>query len=150
MGWDSALAPEVKSAPAKTRQAAFPPLQIDLKRVVTLDFETYWDADYTLTKLTTSAYIRDPRFKVHLMGIKVGHGETYDVQLPEIQKVLNRIDWSTHAVLCHNTAFDGFILTQRCGIKPHLYLDTLSMARGVHSSELHAGGSLAKLAEHYN
>ena len=32
--------------------------------IVTIDFETRWDrADYTLSKLTTEEYIRDPRFK---------------------------------------------------------------------------------------
>ncbi len=34
------------------------------KRILALDFESRWDSkDYTLKKLTTEAYIRDPRFK---------------------------------------------------------------------------------------
>ena len=33
--------------------------------IVTIDFETRWDSkEYTLSKLTTEEYIRDPRFKV--------------------------------------------------------------------------------------
>jgi len=29
--------------------------------IVTLDFETFFSQDYSLTKLTTEAYVRDPR-----------------------------------------------------------------------------------------
>ena len=33
--------------------------------IVTLDFETYFSDEYTLSKMTTESYIRDPRFEVH-------------------------------------------------------------------------------------
>lgn len=36
--------------------------------ILTLDFETYFDDDYTLRKLTTEAYVRGPRFEVHGCG----------------------------------------------------------------------------------
>ena len=32
--------------------------------LVVLDFETYYDQQYSLTKLTTEAYIHDLRFEV--------------------------------------------------------------------------------------
>ena len=32
--------------------------------VYTLDFETYYDQEYSLSKMTTEAYVRDPRFEV--------------------------------------------------------------------------------------
>ncbi len=34
------------------------------------------DKDYTLSKLTTEAYVRDPRFKVHCAGYR-NDGEFY-------------------------------------------------------------------------
>ena len=37
---------------------------------VILDFEPYFDPQYSLTKLTTTQYVRDPRFKVWGVGIK--------------------------------------------------------------------------------
>jgi DNA polymerase len=43
--------------------------------------------------------------------------------------------------------FDAAILTWRFGIKPRGWLDTLSMARALHTIEV--GGSLAALAQHY-
>ena len=36
----------------------------NLMDVYTLDFETYYDKDYSLSKLTTEEYVRDKRFEV--------------------------------------------------------------------------------------
>ena len=44
--------------------------------VITLDFETYYDKDFSLKKLTTEEYIRDPRFEVIGVGIKINHEAT--------------------------------------------------------------------------
>ena len=37
---------------------------------LTLDFETYYDKDYSLSKLTTEQYIRDDRFEVIGVSVK--------------------------------------------------------------------------------
>ena len=42
--------------------------------IITLDFETYYAQDYSLSKLTTEEYIRDKRFEVIGVGVKVGDG----------------------------------------------------------------------------
>ena len=39
-------------------------------RPVVIDFETYFGDDFTLSKMSTEAYIRDPRFKAHGAAIK--------------------------------------------------------------------------------
>ena len=116
-------------------------------RILTVDMETRWDSkDYTLSKMTTEEYIRDPRFKAfgccfHEYGsddpiVWVGGRD-----LPEY---VAGIDWSRTAVLAHNAQFDVSILCWRYNIKPAFIFDTLSMARALRGVEV--GNSLAKLA----
>jgi len=119
-------------------------------QLVTLDFETYYDVGFSLSGLTTEEYIRDARFQVIGVAIKIDEGKTYWVtgSHQDIQEALNKIDWKNSAILCHNTQFDGAILAFRFGIIPGLYLDTLSMARATNGVEV--GGSLAFLVEYYD
>ena len=45
--------------------------------IITLDFETYYDSKtFTLKKQTTEEYIRDPKFQVIGVAVKVNNGET--------------------------------------------------------------------------
>ena len=117
--------------------------------LITVDFETFYDQDFSLSKLTTEEYIRDPQFEVIGLGIKVNNGETeWASGTPEqIEKFLRRYDWSGSAVLAHNTMFDGAILSWCYGIRPRLWLDTLCMGRALHGVEV--GGSLKAMAERY-
>jgi DNA polymerase I-like protein with 3'-5' exonuclease and polymerase domains len=119
-------------------------------KLVTLDFETYYDVGFSLSGLTTEEYIRDARFQVIGVAIKIDEAETYWVTGSHevIQESLNKIDWKNSALLCHNTQFDGAILAFRFGVIPGLYLDTLSMARATNGVEV--GGSLAFLVEYYD
>lgn len=119
----------------------------DWSRLVAIDFETYYDQDYTLKKLSTSEYVRDPRFKAQMLGIRIGNGKTRTIPHGKIAQELGKINWATHSILCHNTAFDGFILSHHYGVVPAYYYDTLSMARGLHSNEIGAG--LDEVSIHY-
>lgn len=110
-------------------------IRIDGKKyqLVTLDFETYYDSEYTLSgKMNTSEYIRDERFFAHGVGIKVGDKKPLWYTGENIYLALHEIDWSKSALVAHNAAFDGFICSHVYGIKPAFNLDTLSMARAVH------------------
>jgi len=115
--------------------------------IVTIDFETYYDKDYSLSKMTTESYIRDHRFEIIGVGVKVNNypADWYSGDNPG--KFLKSLDYSNKAILCHNTAFDGAILSWHFGIRPRLWLDTLSMARPFH--QLTVGGSLKALAQYY-
>jgi DNA polymerase len=115
--------------------------------IVTIDFETYYDKDFSLSKMTTESYIRDPRFEVIGVGIKVNNYPTDWYSGDNVGKFLNSLDYRDKAILCHNTAFDGAILSWHFGIKPKLWLDTLSMARPLH--QMTVGGSLKALATYY-
>ena len=117
--------------------------------IITIDFETYYDKAFSLTKLTTEEYIRDDRFEVIGIAVK----KDYDPSIwitgnrETIKKQLLKFDWDGSLVLAHNMQFDGAILNWEYGIKARGYLDTLCMARAVHGVE--AGGSLKVLAERY-
>lgn len=98
--------------------------------IVTLDFETFYSKEYTLSgQQNTSEYIRDARFHAHGISIKEGAGETVWKTREAIRATLEKIDWTTTALLAHNTPFDGFILSEHYQVKPAFYLDTLAMSR---------------------
>ena len=97
-----------------------------------LDFETYYDTHYSLTKMSTAQYIHDSQFKVWGVGIKVEDGVTEWYNEDDTPAILEQIDWDNTAVVCHNTLFDAFILTQHFGYRPAYYYDTAAMSRGLY------------------
>lgn len=118
-------------------------------KILVVDFETRWDSkEYTLSKMTTEEYVRDPRFKAFGLGVKF-HGEEGSLWIPhaKIPKFLARIDWSQTALLAHNAQFDVAILSWVYGVKPAFIYDSLSMARALRGVEV--GNSLAKLADEF-
>lgn len=117
--------------------------------IITFDAETFYDKDYSLSKISTEAYVNDPRFEMIGVGVKVNDGETttFSGTKKETAAFLAQYDWENSYLLAHNTLFDATILAYRFDIYPKLLLDTLSMARAIHGTEV--GGSLAKLAAHY-
>lgn len=97
-----------------------------------LDFETYYDVQLSLTKMSTVQYVNSPEFKVWGVGIKVEDGETEWYNEEETPDVLQQIDWANTAVICHNTLFDAYILTQYFNCIPAFYYDTAAMSRGLY------------------
>ena len=116
--------------------------------LVTLDFETYYAQDFSLSKITTEQYIRDRRFEVIGLGLKHGPNPTEWVQGDaEVRAKLASVDWNNTHVLAHNMMFDGAILSWRYGVKPKFLLDTLCMARALHGTEQSV--SLKNVSERY-
>lgn len=117
--------------------------------IITVDTETYYDKDFSLSKITTEEYIRDPRFQIIGVGIKVNDGKTrwFSGTHGAIKEFLAQFDWANSAVLAHNMMFDGAIMSWRLGIRPKVLFDTLCMARAIHGVEKSA--SLKALAESY-
>jgi DNA polymerase len=117
--------------------------------IITIDFETYYAQDFSLTKVTTEEYVRDDKFEVIGIAVKENGNETtwFTGDHDGVANFLAAYDWANSAVLAHNAMFDSAILTWVFGIKPMAWLDTLSMARAVHGTEV--GNSLAKLVQYY-
>ena len=118
--------------------------------LITVDFETYYDKEFSLSKLTTEEYIRDPRFEVIGVGVKVNNNETEwaSGSKQEIKRFLQTFDWDEAVFLAHNTMFDGAIASWIFDVNPRLYTDTLCIARAVDGVEV--SGSLRALAERYS
>ncbi len=119
--------------------------------MVVIDFETYYSKEFSLSKITTEEYIRSPQFEIIGVCVKEDDGpiEWITGTNEEIRAALLKHDLST--VVCHNTAFDGAILSWVLDIHPRLLIDTLSMARPIIGAKTGGmvGGSLRALSEHF-
>lgn len=117
--------------------------------LITIDFETYYDKTYSLTKLTTEEYINSPFFEVIGVGVKIDDepSQWASGTYTEIKKWLMQFDWVHSAALAHNAMFDGAILNWIFDIRPKNWYDTLCLGRYLHGYEV--SGSLKALAEHY-
>lgn len=116
---------------------------------LTLDFETYYDKDYSLSKkgMTTQAYIMSPKFEVLMASVKWGEGETQVVEAPDLPAFFASVDWAQTAVVNHNSIFDLSILWWRYGYRPALAVDTMSMAQCLGVPLLTGSASLAKCVQ---
>ncbi len=116
--------------------------------VVVIDFETYYDTKYTLTKLRTRDYIADPRFEV--IGMSLKRSLTKPAEWftgPEVGDALACVDIASSLVLAHNCRFDAAILRWHYGLTPRGYLDTAAMARAtLRGREPRGSVSLAAIA----
>ena len=101
--------------------------------MITYDFETYYDRDYSLKKCTMEEYIRSPQFQV--IGVSVKKDEE-DIRWitgshEEIKSALEALHLENETVIAHNAAFDCAILNWVFGIRPKFIIDTMSMLRPI-------------------
>ena len=118
-------------------------------KLITLDFETYYDQEYSLTKVTTEEYVRSSLFEVIGVSVQVEDGNPvwFEGTHAQIKNWLQQFPWADGMLVAHNALFDATILSWIFDIHPKAIADTLSMARAKHGVEV--GGSLAKLVEFY-
>ena len=121
----------------------------DLVQIITIDFETYYDKKYSLSKLTTEEYINDTRFQVIGVGVKVNanKAEWFSGTHDEIYQWLHQFDWEHSCATAHNAMFDAAILSWHFDIRPPRWTDTLSLARAVDG--IHVSNSLKAACERW-
>ena len=121
----------------------------DLVQIITIDFETYYDKKYSLSKLTTEEYINDTRFQVIGVGVKVNanKAEWFSGTHDEIYQWLHQFDWEHSCATAHNAMFDAAILSWHFDIRPPRWTDTLSLARAVDG--VHVSNSLKAACERW-
>lgn len=100
---------------------------------ITLDFETAYDDEYSLSKkYNYTEYVRDPRFTIHGVAIKLGDTPSLWYTGRNVARAIAAIDWKKSLLVAHNTMFDGFILHEIFGVHPVFYGDTLCAGRGAY------------------
>lgn len=115
--------------------------------VLTVDFETYYDREYSLSKMTMIEYIMDGRFQPIMMSYAINDEPIQNViGYPKIKEVLDGIDWDNTVLNAQNTAFDATIIRARFGHTARYYTDTMAMAR-VTAAHVFEGASLAAIAK---
>ena len=119
-------------------------------RIITIDFETFYSREFSLSKMTTEEYIRSPNFEVIGVAVKVDDEKTvwFSGTKADTAKFLRGYDWDNSIGLAHNAVFDFAILNWHFNLRPKKIADTLSMSRAIHGTEVSA--SLAALVQHYS
>lgn len=105
-----------------------------MNRVV-LDFETFYDREYSLSKITTEEYVRDERFEALGVAIKIDDGPALWYPRPAIERGLQTVDWGNSLVIGQNMMFDAAILVWRYGCVARAWGDTLGMSRALFPHE---------------
>jgi hypothetical protein len=79
-----------------------------------IDFETYYDREYSLRRMTTREYIMDSRFRATLLAVREGiDGEDRVLVGPEIADWVAAQDWANVRLTAHNAMFDAAVLAWR-------------------------------------
>lgn len=119
-------------------------------RTVILDYETYYDKEYSLRKMTPVEYVLDPRFETILCAVREGwpsNQPTYVVDGADFGDWVKQADLENAIVVSHNALFDMCVLAWRYGVVPRLMVDTLGVSRATLGHKLKSL-SLASVAMH--
>ena len=117
--------------------------------ILTVDFETYYDTHYSLSKITTEEYVRHELFETIGVAVKRNDEKTqwFSGTKKQTKEWLHQWDWHSSVAVAHNAMFDMAILNWQFDIRPKRIADTLAMSRALHGTEV--GGSLKAMAEYY-
>lgn len=105
--------------------------------ILVIDLETYYDNDYSLSKISMVEYIRHPLFKIHGFSYQVlaqGVDSTcHWVTGDDMEPTLRALPWSSALVVAHNAKFDLGCLEHHYPdiVQPKLRACTASMANAV-------------------
>nr|DAN51451.1 MAG TPA: DNA polymerase I [Caudoviricetes sp.] len=126
---------------------------------ITLDFETYYSKKdkYSLTAkgMTIEKYVRNPKFEIIGLAVKVGNKPTEWLKPAEIEDWIKHIEiaygWDNVRVIAHNARFDAAILGWIYNIYPKQIADTMLMSRACQLWDGHSLDNVTKeLRNRYN
>jgi hypothetical protein len=106
--------------------------------VLTLDFETYFDADYTLKGKKSkgiTAYVADPRFEFTGLGLQLLGEAPRFVGGDRVESMIKRLKLAfgkalhNCTVVAKNNKFDMLILAEKFGVYPPYTIDIEDLSR---------------------
>jgi DNA polymerase len=97
--------------------------------LLTLDFETYYDKEYSLKKMTPAEYILDARYETICVAVQADDGPIGTLDAPAFTRFLAKFDPKQTVTLTFNSLFDNCILAWRYGFVPARMIDGLGIAR---------------------
>jgi DNA polymerase I-like protein with 3'-5' exonuclease and polymerase domains len=118
------------------------------KHTITIDFETYYDDEYTLTKMPMAQYVYNRRFEIIGVGYKLDDDDTVWVTGREVKGALTALPWEDSLFVAHNAHFDALVLGRHFNLVAAKYFCTAMAARPVVATKL-GSVSLKKVAEHF-
>lgn len=126
---------------------------------ITLDFETYYckKSKYSLAAkgMTIEKYIRNPKFEIIGLAVKVGNKPTEWLCPHEIEDWIKHTEiaygWDNVRVIAHNARFDAAILGWKYNIYPKQVADTMLMSRACQLWDGHSLDNVTReLRNRYN
>jgi len=123
--------------------------------VLVLDWETYFDKDYSLSKKDSSLveYVADPRFEIIGLGWTplpeysdgpwFEHAGNVQATIDELTGLYGH-NLQNVTVVMHNAFFDALILREKFDILPPFTVDTRDLARHLDARDRHGLSHLAK------
>lgn len=115
-------------------------------QLLVMDYETFFDREYSLRKISAAEYILDQRFQALGCGFVRPGQKGYWIDGPDLPAHFATIDWDDTFAVCHNGLFDHCISAWQYGIKPKLMGDTMAMARNWWAYDMPKGVSLLEMS----
>lgn len=126
--------------------------------ILCLDFESYFNTEYSLKKMSMIEYIMDERFELTGLGVGIefGSGSFKDTKffppeclesrtLGDIETIYGEGNLEGATVLVQNARFDITILQEKFGIVPKYIIDLKDLACHYDARMSHRLGDMAKM-----
>ena len=125
------------------KQASYP------KTAIVVDFETYFDKDYSLKKMSTIEFVKDARFEVIGLGCCTAGATSSPAfyapnEIPSRIEILKKQLQNGATIVCQNSKFDCLILQEHYGITPKYTVDLIDIERIWESKCRHSLEAMAK------
>lgn len=102
----------------------------------TIDFETFYDKDYSLRKMTPVEYILDARFEVIMLSVKRPGKPVFNLSGDKIKMFFDLLNPDDTVMISYNSLFDACIAAWHYNFVPKLIIDAMGMVRAWHGHEL--------------